>query len=174
MNDRLLCPKKANPPIGTILPEHHGIIKDFNVLHQLGYSVGRYLRDIGIDTISVYCEPDCFDIFEKFLISLNLDNAVNVTGYYSNKSFTFKYNQSINFGCANFNFGFPTSGVVIYVSDTPSTIKIGDCRVLSLVALMWKALAFASVYRPLIQYKNEHPNINILIVNYPVFPAEGR
>lgn len=171
LNDKLLSPcveKKAD-----IDPLHQRIIKDFNILNQLGYNVGRYLMDMGINTISVYCDLKYLDIFEPFLVSLNIDSSVNVTGYYSDKDFMYRYEQSINFGCAYFQKGMPQKGVVVYVSDSPKVVNIGDCKVLSLVSLMWEAMAYASIFRPLVQFKKEYPEVNMLVVNYPRFPASG-
>ena len=174
LSDKLLSFKKNTVVKDQSNANHSNIIKDFNILNQLGYNVGRYLKDIGIDTFSVYCEQNCLDIFECFLTSLNIDAVVNVTGFYSEKAFMYKYNQSINFGCAYFQEGIPTSGVVIYVNDNSSVKEIKGCKVLNLLTLMWQALSYASIFRPLVHYKNEYPDINILIVNYPVFPPDDR
>lgn len=168
LNDKLLSPrveKKAD-----IDPSHQRIIKDFYILSQLGYNVGRYLKDMGINTISVFCGVRYLDIFEPFLISLNIDRSVKVSGYYSDRNFIYRYEQSINFGCAYLQTGMPQKGVVVYVSDSPKVENIEGCKVFSLVSLLWGAMAYASIFRPLVQYKKEYPNVNMLLVNYPVFP----
>ena len=73
LNDMLLnkYSNKNKDQINDInIQNHVNIIKDFRILTHMGYSVGRYLYDSGINCISVYCDEKYLDIFEEFLISL--------------------------------------------------------------------------------------------------------
>ena len=148
--------------------------KSFSTLHLLGYSVGKWLKDNKITNISVYCEDKYLEVFEDFVLSLQLDDSVVVDGYYSNKAFEYKHSQSINFGRTFFQNGLPTKGTLIYVCDEIKTFNAPGCNVFNLLSLLWKALAHATVYRPILEYKKANPNINVLCENYPIFPPEGK
>ena len=182
LNDALLNNKTKKPVTQTISSQlekfensqHKAIIEEFFTLQNLGYSVGRFLKDLKIFHISIYCEEKNLDILEPFLISLQLDDSVVIDGCYSNKAFEFKHSQSINFGRNFFVKGFPISGTVIYVNDDIKTINIPNCNVLNLLSLLWKSLAYATVYRPFVEFKKLHPKVNILCLNYPIFPPEGK
>lgn len=158
-----------------IKEEHQRIIRDFEILSHCGYSVGRYLKDNKINAISIYCEEKYLDIFEKLLMSLQFDDCITVEGYYSEQAFEFNYGQqSINFGIANFKSGLPQKGNLVYVSDKIESFIAPGCTVMNLLPLLWKAVAYVSVYRPLVHFKNIHPDVNVICVNYPHFPADGR
>lgn len=147
---------------------------NFSTLHLLGYNIGKWLKDNNITNISVYCEEKYLDIFEDFVLSLQLDDSVVVDGYYSNKTFEYKHPQSINFGRTFFEKGLPTKGTLIYVCDEIKAFNALGCNVLNLLSQLWKALAYATVYRPILEYKKTHPNVNILCVSYPKFPSEEK
>ncbi len=153
---------------------HERILKDFDFLHAMGYTVGKWLKDNGIEHISIYCEENNLDIFEKFLISLQFDESIVVDGYYSNKNFEFNHYQSRNFGRAFFKHGLPESGTLIYVSDEVKKFDAQNCKVLNLLTCLWEAESFAMTYRPLVEYKKLHPNVNIVCVDYPRMPPEGK
>ena len=148
--------------------------ESFSVLHLLGYSIGKWLKDNKITNVSVYCEDKYLEVFEDFVLSLQLDSAVTIDGYYSNKAFEYKHSQSINFGRTFFEKGLPTKGTLIYVCDEIKAFNAPGCKVLNLLSLLWKALAHATTFRPILEYKKANPNINVLCVNYPVFPPEGK
>ena len=158
----------------TIINPHERILKDFDFLNAMGYTVGRWLKDNGIDHISIYCEEQNLDIFEKFLISLQFDDSIVVDGFYSNKDFEFNHYQSKNFGKAIFRQELPESGTLIYVSDEVKKFDAQNCKVLNLLTCLWRAEAFAMTYRPLVEYKKLHPNVNIVCVDYPRMPPEGK
>lgn len=150
------------------------ILKDFDFLHATGYTVGRWLKDNGIEHISIYCEEQNLELFEKFLISLQFDDSIVVDGFYSNKEFEFDHYQSRNFGRAFFKQQVPKNGTVIYVDEKVKKVDFPNCKVLNLLTCLWKAEAYAIAYRPLVQYKKLHPNINILCLDYPRMPPKEK
>lgn len=153
---------------------HDKIKKDFRLLHHLGYNIGRWLKDNKFTNISIYCEEKYLDIFEEFLLSHQIDDSVKIDGFYSDKEFEYKHSQSINFGVAYFKKGLPAEGTLIYVCDEIKSFNAPGCKVLNLLSLLWKALLYASVYRPIMVFKEKNPNVNILCVNYPLLPPHEK
>ncbi len=164
-------PKNAITPPKPAENPHARTLNDIKFLHYLGYNVGRWLKDNGITNISVYCDEDCLDLFEEFLIAHQFDEAITIEGYYSTKEFEFKHFQSINFGRVYFEKGVPVKGNILYFSDLKQSFGT-DCKVFNFTNCVWRALAYANVFRPLVQFKKQNPNVNILCVNYPVMPPE--
>lgn len=175
LNDQLLSNKICKKESPKIINDYHDKIKkDFRLLHHLGYNLGRWLKDNNFDNISIYCDKNNLDLFEEFLLSWQVDNSVTINGFYSNECFVFKHSQSINFGSATFEKELPTSGTILYISDTLNTINIKNCQVINFLPLLWNALVYASVYRPIMLFKEKHPDVNILCVNYPVYPPADK
>lgn len=150
------------------------IIFELQVLNHLGYSIGQYLIDNNITSVSVYCSEKYLDIFEALLLSLQCDDNITVNGFYSEKAFTYEHPQSFNLGLAYFQSGLPEKENLLFVSDGTIEFNAPSCNVLSMTNVLWKALEYAMTYRPVVRFKQLHPDVNILCVRYPSFPPEGK
>ncbi len=157
----------------TIYNEAHAnIIDDIKMLEDLGYSVWKYLKDLGINKISIYCDQNCLDIFKEVMYQLKFEKQFMVEGYYSNNSIEFRHKQSINFGMVYFNNIFVSTiakdAIVVSIVDGVNA----PVKSLNFYQLVWNALSYATIFRPIIEYKKLNPSVQFLCVNYPSMPPK--
>ncbi len=175
--------KNAYEADNDIKLKNKKMIERLAAVHALGLGLGDLLSDKGYASISVYVEANSHDVARVILPSLIACSKINVKGYYTNgAAFSFS-NQTAyqlpSFMTINDSAASQISDkepLLLLAAETPIWLKrrLNNLKIpyIEIIKLLPELLVYASFLKPLQVFRQNHPNLNIVVHNTPSLPAE--
>lgn len=152
------------------------IIDELSIVATLGFRLSDYLEDKGITRFSIYTEKSSFLLFKVCLSQLLPSEKVRIENYYNNDGHQYQLSNQWDFQLQRFQkLSFEKYDanlpLLLAMEKIPkkmlNELEIHKINYISLPEIMPDLLRYASLFKPVELFYKKHPNLNIVLHNYP-------